>query len=173
MLRHAWSCHLPVAPARAWNTGHLIIVSPSLDMVPCSDWMLAWVPASCPPAALARFLEQEWLLRRMGDCATIAPAPGWHPLPFDRPVALGAEMVLDRRADLVLKASSGHAIDVRHVCPAPPPPDVHCMPAVLAETRPLSLHFVSVDRMPAEVLHFYIDGATGTWKRWIGPCTAA
>ena len=82
-------------------------------------------------------------------------------------------MVLGRRADLALKAGSGHVIDVRHVCPAPPPPDARRAPVVLAETRPLPLSFVPVDRMRFEALHSYIDGATGTWKRWIGPCAAA
>ena len=175
MIHHAWSRHLPVAPARAWNAGHLIIVSPGRDMAPCSDWMLAWVPAGYPPAALARFLEQEWLLRRTGDCATIAPAAGWHPLPFDRPVASSAETVLGRRADLVLEASGGHVIDVRHVCPAPsPPPDACGSAAVLAETTPLpGFRFVSADRMRAETLHVRTDDATGACRGWIGPCAAA
>ena len=137
MIHHVWSRHLPAAPASAWNIGHLIIVSPDWDVAPCSNWMLAWVPAGYPPAALARFLEQEWLLRRTGDCTTIAPAAGWQPLPFDRPVASSAETVLGERPDLVLEASGGPVIDVRHVCPAPPPPpDARRAPVVLAETRP-------------------------------------
>ena len=65
MTHHAWWRHLPAAPSRAGSMGHLIIVSPGWDVAPCSDWMLAWVPAGRSLAYLARFLEQEWLLRRM------------------------------------------------------------------------------------------------------------
>lgn len=172
MLHHAWSRRLPVAPARAGNMGDMIIVSPSSDMAPCSDWMLAWVPAGGSPAALARFLEQEWLLRRAGACAAIASVAGWHLPPPDRPVARGAEVMLGGRPDLELRASSGHAIDVRYVCPAPLRPHVRPVHAVLAETRPPPARFVSGDRICAKVLHPCIDDAAGAWRQ-IGPCAAA
>ena len=157
--------------------GYLIIVSPGWDAAPCSDWMLAWVPADgCTPAALARFLERDWLLRRMDVRATItciAGGGGGGALLPDRPAPLSTEVILGGRADLVLKASSGHAVSVRYAWPAPLLLDAHCTPAVLAETLPLSIHSVSADRMRAEALHFYIDNATGTWGRRIGPCAVA
>lgn len=175
MIRHAWRYHLPAAPCRAGSMGCLILVSPGWDAAPCSDWMLAWVPAGHSLAALARFLEREWLLRRMDARATIAcvaGAGGGAPSP-DRPAALGAEGLLGGRADLVLKASSGHVVSVRYAWPAPLLLDTHCAPAVLAETCPLLVRFVSADRMRAEALHLYIDYKTGTWRRRIGPCAAA
>ena len=173
MIRHVWSRHLPAAPGRAWNTGHVIIVSPGWDMAPCSDWMLAWAPAGCPPAGIARFLEQEWLLRRAGDRAAIAPVAGRRPPSLDHHMAPGAEVMLGGQDGLVLKSNRGHVLSVRYVCLAPLRLHASSAPAVLAETCPLSLRFVSGDRMHDEALHLYIDSATGTWRRRIEPCAAA
>ena len=110
--------------------------------------------------------------RRIDVRATIAPATGAGAPPPDRPAPPSAEVMLGGRADLVLKADSGHVVSVRYVWPAPLLLDAHCAPVVMAETPPLSIHFVSADRMRAEALHLYIDDATGTWRRWIGPCAA-
>ena len=76
-------------------------------------------------------------------------------------------------ASLVFETDDRHVVNALQAGPAPPLPDARRAPVVLAETRPLSLRFVSGDRMRDEALHFYIDNATGTWKRWIGPCAAA
>ena len=174
MFDHAWRRHPPAAPSRAVSMGYLIIVSPGWDAAPCSDWMLAWVPADCSLPTLARFLEQEWLLRRMDVHATITcVAGGGGTPPPVRPTTSSADALLCRRPDLELRASSGHVVSVRHVWPAPLLLDAPRGPAVLAETLPLSVRFVSADRMRAEALHFYIDDATGTRRRWIGPCAAA
>ena len=176
MILHALR-HLHAAPCRAAGEAQLVLVLPGWwwDAAPCGDWMLAWAPAGCSRAALARFLEREWFLRRMDVHTEIMPAAGISP-PLDRhttPGAAAAAALGAGRPRIEFETGSGHVVCALHAGPAPPLPGAPSAPVVLAETPPLSLlRFVPAARMREEALHLYID-TTGVWRRRTGPCAAA
>lgn len=65
MIHHVWRCRQAASARRGAGNAVLILVSPGWEMAPGSGWMLIRAPPGRPFAYLVRFLEQEWLQRRM------------------------------------------------------------------------------------------------------------
>ncbi len=177
MIRHVWRCRQAAAAAGRYSAGEavLILVSPGWrEMAPGSGWMLMRAPPGRPFACLVRFLEQEWLRRRMRNGSRIARVVGGHPLPYECGAAPGAAAMFGRMASLVFETDDGHVVNALQAGPAPPLSYACGSAAVLAETTPLpGFRFVPADRMRVETLHVRTDDATGACRGWIGPCAAA